>query len=497
MKLRDLLKTDLRSLMKGKVDPPPEEDLLPEDYQPEEPMSAADLGSVWFNPVTFQYRFLSANWPGPRYFRVNTYREDLVEVMTTLSALSANNLSFIHGMNAAAREKERLMVRDRFWRYRRLGSRVVAIMLFLGILGSAVAQLSGLAYILGMFLVAYLVIMIPVTSESRHLLIFLALRDRMNRGLSLSESMRTLPRLFPGFAADMVAAAEQSGKMSTALKQLTDDTLFNFTLGQRRRGVWLYLGGVAIIQASILSFIAVKVLPVFQEVSEEFGASSLPFLTDLMLEAGDFLMYNWPEMLIGLNAFIILVGFLRLAARRSRGRRESQGILDDFLRLFAYPLALVATHAPGFRQQVAKVNLGKASLIMENLLMVGVPLPAALQSAAFSDLNPMYRDLLLRMSRRVEQGETFFDALQKSRRLLPVPASYKAFARLAETAGTLPEVMGRLGRIYRAETQTFGRVVTEGFLPVGVMAMGAVTLLVVGGCFTMLTDLTNVLLASM
>lgn len=494
MNLRDLLKSDLRSLLRGKIAEPPPAPPKPEVNIPEAELTAAQLGSSWFVPTALQYRYLSGNWRGPAYFRSRVYREDVVDVMSQLAAMSETNVSLVQGLNAAAREKERLVTADSASRYQRWIVFSLGALLFLATLVFIALEEFGVAMVFSVLVAALALVAVPALLSRRQLFVYLVMRDRMNRGLTLSETMHSLPRVFPAFSCDMVAAAEKSGRLTETLKRLCDDSLHSISMAHVRRGALAYLGAVTLVQALLLTFMSIKVLPVFSEILMEMGGDESKIRTWLFATFGFVSFHLWE--IAGIAGALVLIAFiLRFAVKYDRGHRN-EGMLGDFIGLVARPVAVVTAYCPICRGPVAKANLFKAALILENLLGVGVPLPDALRSAAQADLNPLYRGMMLRMAARVESGETFFDALKQSRGHLPVPASFKAFARLSETAGTLPETLGRLGLLYRTETQAFGSVAAESAVPLGILALGGVTLLVVGGCFSMTVDIANALLAS-
>lgn len=495
MKIREILKTDLGAFFRRKVDEPPMGDALVED-DGEIDLNAATQGSIAFEPLAWKHRQLSANWKGPRFQIPSVRRESLLTTLEQLAILSDTNLSFIHGLNVAARETQRLQLASSGGRaYRTIFLLLCVFMLALSIvLISMDFPVAGSSTTLMLFI--FVVPHMPPVARRRQLDIYLSMRDRLNRGLSLSETMHSLPRLFPRYCSELVAAAEKSGKLSAALRRLIDDQRHVRGITEGNYAILAYLGMILITHFLVVLFMLVKVIPVFTEIVAEFESTTNAPLTNIMFGAINFLLFHKENIALALLCCAIVITLCVLAARHDRGER-GEGIYHDIMSLIARPAAWCATWCPGLRAYVAKVNLAKAAYILENLLRVGVPLPEAMRTAAYADLNPLYRDLILRMEARISEGDSFFEALQRSRRFLPVPGSFAAFAQLAESSGTLPEAMGRLGMIYRTETQNYTRILAETFAPVCVVLMGGITLVFVGGCFSLITDLTYAVLDSM
>jgi len=126
-------------------------------------------------------------------------------------------------------------------------------------------------------------------------MVLVRLRDLLNGGLDLSEAMRRLPRFFPQFYADMVEAGEQTGRMDDCLAELCEDVGTDLRVQRQIRGTMLYLGIVGSVLITIMTFLMIKVVPVFFEIHSEFGSTpSTPFINfvDRFMNAFYFLRWN-------------------------------------------------------------------------------------------------------------------------------------------------------------------------------------------------------------
>jgi len=127
-------------------------------------------------------------------------------------------------------------------------------------------------------------------------MVLVRLRDLLNEGLDLSAAMRRLPRFFPQFYADMVEAGEQTGRMEDCLAELCEDAGADLKVQRQIRGALLYLGIIGFVQIVIMTFLMIKVVPVFFEIHEEFGSPSVytPFFNfvDRFMNAFYFMEWN-------------------------------------------------------------------------------------------------------------------------------------------------------------------------------------------------------------
>jgi type IV pilus assembly protein PilC len=94
-------------------------------------------------------------------------------------------------------------------------------------------------------------------------------------------------------------------------------------LKRRVKSAMIYPVAVLIIASGIVMFLLIKVVPVFADIFKEFGGE-LPWPTQFLMSAGDFMIYNW-WMVISIVAWTVI--FMKIlfkfhAVRRFRDRIE-------------------------------------------------------------------------------------------------------------------------------------------------------------------------------
>lgn len=459
-------------------------------------------GEISYEPGAY-YRRVSlawrAGWPGPSFFRMRLWQQDLLRVMSELTAIVRINASLPRGLEAAAREENRLSSQWGSQRIRALAPvvfwSIVIVVLFIQFAASPIieelarvvrtflwsvnlyeAELLILTFLgLLVFLVAFLLLRLLFRTGAREA-VLLVLRDDLLAGMQLSEAMRRLPRFFPAFYADLVRAGEESGNLAHCLEQLSEDTLDAITMRARVRQQVAYLGTVFVIQACIIAFLLAKVIPVFGELLADFG-EKLPVLMQTLIATGDFVYYHLYALVSILAVVIVYRIKVLVRHRRSFAAKPLAG-----------PLMLV----PGLRSLIVQQNTATVSFMLEKLLRAGAPLPAAIESAARADMRPSYRRMLRRIHGRVSQGVSLAEACAFETWLLP--ASFRAFVAIGERSGMLPDALATLAAQYRERAERRVRVIVDLITPMGVLALGGLTLAFEASLFVTLTAMVDSLI---
>jgi type II secretory pathway component PulF len=341
-------------------------------------------------------------------------------------------------------------------------------------------------------------------------------RDLLSGGLDLSAAMRRLPRFFPQFYADMVEAGEQTGRMDACLAELCADTQTDLKVQRQIRGTVLYLGIVGLVMLVIMTFLMIKVVPVFFEIEKEFGTKShVPFisgviaLTDTITSPGGGPIHRSPSTqkpgqqklatraglaaqhisIPAITPLVIIVGVItfflwRLYRKRRRG-------------FSSRPLSSLFLLLPGFRGMVMQDNFTVITGTLEKLLCAGVPLDRAVEKASAGDVNPVYSRMLRRVHKRILEGESLVAAFQQASGGLLVPASFTSLVAVGEQSGMLPEALAYLHTFYRTQADIRARILVDTIKPFGVMLMGLVVMLFLRDTFTLLVGLTESVLAWM
>lgn len=472
-------------------------------------LKRAVIDDATYRPGRY-YRTRGRRWRGPFYITAARWRRDLLYVVDQLAAITRTNASLTKGLEAVAKEERRLntqLTAKHLYALAQAAGAMAAVLAVGLAVGSGLFDRFDTGPFVLYFLFIAVLAMIPaifiLNRSGRVEAVFLTLRDSLSAGAPLSESMSRLRRFFPRFYVDMVKAGEDSGRLAGCIEQLGEESLRCITLAQALRLNLLYLGFVFSIQALLVSFIAVKILPVFADIFREFGCQ-LPKPTLIVMGVGDWLAGygyaawhphhgsggpsagSWwgPVTVFGPILLIIVSIALAKRLRRRRG-------------LTARPLTSFFLLIPGVRGLLIKQNLATIAVILEKLLAAGVPLDQALDSAAKADVNPMYAESVRRLRKHIMQGETLAAACDAEAHLPPIPKSFRGLVSIGEQSGMLPQALARISQFYQAQADKRSRIIVDTLLPFGVIGLGYLTLMIELALFLTLTGLVDTFTSTM
>ncbi len=310
--------------------------------------------------------------------------------------------------------------------------------------------------------------------------VFEKLSMRLESGDSLGEAMETLPAVFPQHWVDLVRAGEQTGRLDLALNALVRETNQSLEHGRIIRNRVAYFTVLFLFQLSIMSFIAIKVLPIFAEVVEEFG--NLPPRSLMTFN----LIVQFLEQYAGALAFIF--GSLLVASILGPIVHRCFGWVQSLVTYCVLPL-------PVLGRLHRNKNLERIAGVLQMLLAGGVPLPEALSTAAKIRISRPFQKAMAQTQQAVEGGHPMSEALARHKFL--VGETLLTLVKLGEHSNGLDESCGQARDLCRrAITRTQGTL-ADLLVPAGVFVCGSITLLTWLATFGSVIAIGDAIIASM
>lgn len=302
--------------------------------------------------------------------------------------------------------------------------------------------------------------------------VLLALRARLEAGQTLSEAMNGLSRFFPGHYAGRLRAAEKSGHVAECLLQLSEECARNIRFKRAHPVESLYLVILGVAQISVAAFALAKIVPVLVEILREFNVP-MPETTRALIAVGDYLLYQWPWVIVyAAGGITVAVALYRLAPGLKRSCWEL---------LLRTPIV-----GPALRFRGAQ----RATQMLGELLGAGMPLPAALDTVRSTDVNPALGRVLARWRAMAENGAALSECAAKTPAAL-VPRSLGALAALGESADCLGESLSHGATHYDALAQRAEVVLRTAAYPVLLLPFAALDYFIVRGVFEGITRLVD------
>jgi type IV pilus assembly protein PilC len=259
--------------------------------------------------------------------------------------------------------------------------------------------------------------------------ILFQVRQDVESGATLAESMRKHPKAFDELYANMVAAGEAGGILDTILQRLSTYIEKIVKLRGAIRSAMVYPIAVILIAVGVVWIILWKVIPTFATLFEGLGAS-LPLPTRITIAASHFIGSFWWLIFlsIGLTGFLIHRYY-----KTYKGRR-----VIDRLMLKLPVLGVV----------IKKIAVARFCRTLGTLVSSGVPILEALEITAKTSGNSVVEDAIMATRASVEEGKTIAEPLKATDVFPPMVVQMVA---VGEQTGALETMLSKIADFYEDE----------------------------------------------
>lgn len=256
--------------------------------------------------------------------------------------------------------------------------------------------------------------------------------DEVEAGAKLSAALGSQSDVFDDFFVNMIKSGETSGRLDEVLNYLADQKEKDYDLMSKIRGAMIYPSFIIVAMFGIGIVLMVFVIPQLTEVLQESGAT-LPVTTRILIATSAVMQKYWILFLAGLAG---LVFTFRYSLKKIQVARLAW---DNFkLRM---PII-----GPIFQ----KIYLVRFCRSMETLISGGVDMVGALNVAANVVQNVVYKDLINRTVKQVEDGNPLTSVFSQSKL---VPAMVNQMLSVGEETGKLTDILKKLNSFYTREIE--------------------------------------------
>ncbi len=285
--------------------------------------------------------------------------------------------------------------------------------------------------------------------------ILFQVRQDVESGATLADSMRKHPKAFDGLYANMVAAGEAGGILDTILQRLSTYIEKIVKLRGAVRSAMIYPIAVILIAVGVVWVILWKVIPTFATLFEGLGAT-LPLPTRITIALSHFIGAFWWAIFLGIGLTIFL---LHRYYQTHRGRRHLDRIM---LKL------------PVLGMVLKKIAVARFCRTLGTLVSSGVPILEALEITAKTAGNAIVEDAIMSTRASVEEGKTIAEPLKGTDVFPPMVVQ---MVSVGEQTGALETMLSKIADFYEDEVDEATQNLLALLEPVMICFLG----LVIGG----------------
>jgi general secretion pathway protein F len=279
------------------------------------------------------------------------------------------------------------------------------------------------------------------------------IKDEVNEGNSLTQSMSHFPDVFPPFYINMVRAGEASGTMDLVLNRLADFNESQQALRTKIRSALAYPLFMFFIGSGVLFFLVTFVVPNITNIFREMH-QTLPGITVFLIVVSSFLKTFW--WIIALILLVAIMGLRYAIQKTEQGRYQW-----DRLKL----------KVPLLGGLNGKIAVARFSRTLGTLLQSSVPLLTALEIAKNVVNNRILAEQVGAAAKAVEEGQSLSSPLSKNGFFPPIAVEMMT---VGEQSGKMEEMLFRIADAYEREVEANVLLVTSLLEPAMILMMGVV-----------------------
>lgn len=274
-------------------------------------------------------------------------------------------------------------------------------------------------------------------------------RDEVKTGTGLSDAFEH-QKVFPPIYVTSVLAGEKSGSLTEVLDRYIVYQRLTLALRKKLLVSLLYPAILILMVIAIIVFLVVYVVPNFAELYHSMGAK-LPAATLLLIAVGTTAR---AYVLVGAGVIVAaLIGLVMWARRDS-----SQETLDR-----------IKKGAPVFGVIWTKYQVAQFSRVLGTLLVGGIPLVQALETAGRSLGTVLLRKALDRVAVSVREGKSLSVSLNATGLF---PELSIDMMEVGESTGALPQMLSSVAEFYEEDVSTQMTAMLSLIEPVIMIFMG-------------------------
>ena len=254
-------------------------------------------------------------------------------------------------------------------------------------------------------------------------------RQDVESGSTLADSMRKHPKVFSSLFCNMIAAGESGGILDTILQRLSTYIEKRVKLQSAVRSAMIYPTAVITIAVGVVVVILWKVIPTFAMLFQGLGAT-LPLPTRITIAASRFLGRFMPVIVVGMGA---LAFFLHRYYKTHKGRRQ----IDAFI-----------LKVPILGDVMRKIAVARFCRTLGTLIQSGVPILEGLEITARTAGNAIVEDAIMATRKSIEEGKTISGPLEDTG---VFPSMVVQMISVGEQTGALDTMLSKIADFYEDE----------------------------------------------
>ena len=276
--------------------------------------------------------------------------------------------------------------------------------------------------------------------------------EEVQKGLTLSESMKLHPAVFPSILISMVEAGEVSGNIDTIMLRMAEHFEKENKLENKVKAAMVYPAVLAVVMVCVVVFMLVFILPTFVGMFEGSDVA-LPGPTQFLINLSGSMQIYWYVYAAGIIALVLGISLYKKS-------EEGTKVFDSLkLRL------------PIVKGTTKMIITSRFTRTLSTLLSSGIPLIQSMEVVSRVVDNTVIEERLLSGIENIRKGVSL------SRTVKDVgifPPMVDSMIRIGEESGSLDDMLYKTADFYDEEVETSLQKLTSMLEPIMIVVMGGV-----------------------
>mgnify|MGYP002623847243 CR=1 FL=1 len=291
----------------------------------------------------------------------------------------------------------------------------------------------------------------------------------IEKGKRLGDALKLHDQVLDNMYVNLIRSGEEGGVLEEVLQRLATYIEKAVKLRGKVTGALFYPVAVIVIAILVIIGILVFVVPSFVKMFQDAG-KELPFLTQMVINASEFIMSSW--YIVG----AVLIG-LPILIKAYIGTPEGRKVFDSIL-----------IEVPLFGSLVQKSAIARFSRTLSTLLNAGVRIIDSLDIAASTAGNYVIEQSLLAAKESISKGRTITEPFKKSKY---IPDMVTQMIGVGEQTGALDTMLGKVADFYEDEVESTADALTSLIEPLLMVFLGGIIAVLVIAMYLPIFDLAS------
>lgn len=296
-------------------------------------------------------------------------------------------------------------------------------------------------------------------------------RDGVQKGDTLANSMKKENNTFPSILISMMEAGEQSGNVEIALERMAEHFEKDAKVKGALKKAMMYPIVLMCVALGVLVLMVVVVIPKFSSMFADMDAK-LPGLTQALLNLSDALIHYWYIFILVIAGFVVGIKLFK---------NTKTGI---------YFFARLKIKLPAFGTLTVKTAAARFARTFSTMLASGMPMVEALTITAKTMDNQLFKDVVNDCAVQVQRGVSLTTPLKKSELF---PALIIHMVGIGEESGNLEEMLNNCANYYDEEVEQATAQVMSLMEPMIILVLAGIVCLILGAIYGPMITMYNTL----